>query len=122
MGLAGLRRIAPAAARHVHTITGKGIVYTLWSAELLAEALQQGHPQAYDHLWQDRYGCELMTGSATLSSLVLVGRAYEIVFQLMMTVAVSRSKSRDLEIPTCKSTTQGINLTQEARVDDLEKE
>jgi flavin-dependent dehydrogenase len=72
------------AAGHVHPITGEGIVYALWSAELLAKALRRGDPQIYEDLWREKYGTELMAASsALLLSATLSGnRAYEIVFQL----------------------------------------
>jgi hypothetical protein len=69
MGAAGLRRIAPVAARHVHPLTGEGIVYALWRAELLAEAFRQGDPHLYDNLWRKRYGRGLMATSDMLRPL-----------------------------------------------------
>ena len=38
------------AAGHVHPITGEGIAYALWSAEMLAEAFGQGNPQHYERM------------------------------------------------------------------------
>jgi flavin-dependent dehydrogenase len=72
------------AAGHVHPITGEGIAYALWSAELLAEALRRGDPQIYEHLWREKYGTELIAASnmLLLSAALSGNRAYEIVFQL----------------------------------------
>jgi len=54
------------AAGHVHPITGEGIAYALWSAELLAQAFAEGDPQAYEELWRVGYGQELANASQTL--------------------------------------------------------
>jgi flavin-dependent dehydrogenase len=54
------------AAGHVHPITGEGIAYALWSAELLAKALRRGDPQIYEDLWREKYGTELMAASGAL--------------------------------------------------------
>ena len=71
------------AAGHVHPITGEGIAYALWSAELLAQAFADGDPVAYEELWRARYGQELARASEMLrqSTASNVG-AYEILFHL----------------------------------------
>ncbi len=76
------------AAGHVHPITGEGIAYALWSAELLAEAFARGGPQAYDSLWHEAYGHGLMAASAMLSGAGSDKGAYEFVFQLAMAMAL----------------------------------
>jgi flavin-dependent dehydrogenase len=42
------------AAAHVNPITGEGIAYALWSAELLVEAFRQGESQVYESLCRER--------------------------------------------------------------------
>ena len=70
-------------------ITGEGIAYALWSAELLAEAFGQGDPQIYESLWRERYGHGLLAVSDMLRPVDLDIGAYEIVFQLAMATALS---------------------------------
>jgi flavin-dependent dehydrogenase len=76
------------AAAHVHPITGEGIAYALWSAELLAEVFRQGEPQIYDRLWRERYGRGLLAASNMLSRLERDVGAYEIIFQVAMAAAL----------------------------------
>ncbi len=77
------------AAGHVHPITGEGIAYALWSAELLAQAFAEGDPVAYEELWRARYGQELARASEMLrqSTASNVG-AYEILFHLGLMAAI----------------------------------
>jgi flavin-dependent dehydrogenase len=83
------------AAGHVHPITGEGLLYALWSADLLAEAFGRGAPQAYDSLWREAYGRCLIAASTILSSMGSGYGAYELVFQLTMTMALqSTAKAR----------------------------
>ena len=77
------------AAGHVHPITGEGIAYALWSAELLAEAFGQGDPQVYEGLWRERYGRGFMAASGMLRPVDLDIGAYEIIFQVAMAMALS---------------------------------
>jgi flavin-dependent dehydrogenase len=77
------------AAGLVHPITGEGIAYALWSAELLAEAFRQGDPGSYQSLWREAYGAGLAAASIMLSSTGSDEGAYEIVFQLAMMIAFS---------------------------------
>jgi flavin-dependent dehydrogenase len=73
------------AAGHVHPITGEGIAYALWSAELLAEAFQEGEPLAYEKLWRARYGHELMRASEILHRSVNSSkRNYEILLHVTL--------------------------------------
>ena len=72
------------AAGHVHPITGEGIAYALWSAELLEKGLRQAETEAYDSLWRQEYGDQLSATSTMLARMNSVHGAYEIVFQLSM--------------------------------------
>ena len=77
------------AAGHVQPITGEGIAYALWSAELLAQAFAAGNPLAYEEMWRARYGQGLARASETLRTSVAsnVG-AYEILFHLNLMAAM----------------------------------
>jgi len=75
------------AAGHVHPITGEGIAYALWSAELLAEAFSQGEPGCYESLWRKRYGGGLVAAGGLLSGMDKEHGAYEVVFQMTMAAA-----------------------------------
>jgi geranylgeranyl reductase family protein len=48
------------AAGHVNPITGEGILYALWSAELASRALTEGNPGKFDVLWKKEYYPELV--------------------------------------------------------------
>ena len=76
-------------AGHVHPITGEGIAYTLWSAELLAEALGRGDPQVYEGRWREEYGQGLMAASTMSCGVGSDNGGYEVVFQLAMAMALS---------------------------------
>jgi flavin-dependent dehydrogenase len=77
------------AAGHVHPITGEGIIYALWSAELLAQAFSGGDPLAYEALWRSRYGWELARASQALQLDRAVGAgAYEVLFQMGLMAAL----------------------------------
>jgi flavin-dependent dehydrogenase len=78
------------AAGHVHPLTGEGIIYALWSAELLAEAFRQGEPGAYDVLWRQEYGNGFAGASEILATLGSDGGVYELSFQLTMAMALLR--------------------------------
>ena len=80
------------AAAHVHPITGEGIAYALWSAELLAEAFRQGDPQIYDNLWREQYGPGFLAASNLLSPVNQDIGAYEIIFQMAMAAALKIPK------------------------------
>jgi len=75
------------AAGHVHPLNGEGIAYALWSAELLAEALEHGEPQLYESRWRQEYGSAMMAASAVLSSAGSGDGRYELIFQLAMAMA-----------------------------------
>lgn len=77
------------AAGHVHPLTGEGIAYALWSAELLDASLGHRGPLAYEGLWQERYGNRLRAASTMLSSSGGRPEGYEIAFQIVMAVASS---------------------------------
>jgi flavin-dependent dehydrogenase len=48
------------AAGHVHPLTGEGVLYALWSAELASQAVYAGDTRLYDSLWREEYGNELV--------------------------------------------------------------
>ncbi|MBN1139195.1 MAG: hypothetical protein JXM73_21635 [Anaerolineae bacterium] len=77
------------AAGHVHPLTGEGIAYALWSAELLAQALAGGEPMAYDNLWREHYGRALMASGEMLCRAGEAQGAYEVVLHLMTATAFS---------------------------------
>ena len=70
-------------------MTGEGIAYALWSAELLAQAFQQGAPQAYEALWRERLGRGLLAASGLLRRVERNIGAYEVAFQVAMATALS---------------------------------
>jgi len=76
------------AAGHVHPLTGEGITYALWSAELLAEAIGQGDPQVYEVLWREEFGDQLQATGALVSATGLVEGGYEAVYQMAMVTAL----------------------------------
>jgi len=47
------------AAGHVNPVTGEGILYALWSAELAAIAIREDNPSRFDALWRSEYLPEL---------------------------------------------------------------
>jgi flavin-dependent dehydrogenase len=51
------------AGGFVDTLTGEGIIYAAWSADLLADAFLAGRPAAYDHAWRKAFGWHLMSGA-----------------------------------------------------------
>jgi len=75
------------AAGHVQPITGEGIAYALWSAELLAEAIARGKPQVYEDLWRNAYGRQFAAASSLLARTNSVRGVYETVFHLAMATA-----------------------------------
>jgi hypothetical protein len=72
----------------VHPLTGEGIAYGLWSAELLAEGMHQGDPQSYEELWRRAYGASFAPASAGLSSAQAHASGYELTFQLFIGMAL----------------------------------
>jgi len=79
------------AAGHVQPITGEGIAYALWSADLLGGAFGQGNPQHYESMWRDDYGAGF--GAASTMSTGTGGGCYEVVFQLAMAMALANPGS-----------------------------
>lgn len=71
------------AAGHAQPISGEGIAYALWSAELLAQAFCDGDPLTYEALWRAAYGQQLVATSEMLrqGAEIQVG-AYEFLFHL----------------------------------------
>jgi flavin-dependent dehydrogenase len=77
------------AAGHVHPLTGEGIAYALWSAELLAEALRQGDQQLYERRWRQEYGQGFVATSEMLErTRSTEGTTYEVMFHLAMALAL----------------------------------
>ena len=76
------------AAAHVNPMTGEGIAYALWSAELLAQAFQQEDPQVYESLWRSEYGRGLLAASGMLRRVQRNVGAYELAFQVAMAMAL----------------------------------
>jgi geranylgeranyl reductase family protein len=50
------------AAGHVDPITGEGILYALWSAEVAHEAIANKNLKLFDKLWREEYGKDLIMG------------------------------------------------------------
>jgi len=48
------------AAGHVDPMTGEGITYALWSAELASKAIINNDPSSFDMLWRKEYGNNLI--------------------------------------------------------------
>lgn len=48
------------AAGHVDSLTGEGILYALWGAELAAEAIYDDNLSSFDMLWKEAYGDSLI--------------------------------------------------------------
>lgn len=44
------------AAGHVDSLTGEGIPYSLWGAELASDAISNDDIQSFDSLWKNAYG------------------------------------------------------------------
>jgi flavin-dependent dehydrogenase len=81
------------AAGHVHPITGEGIAYALWSAELLAQAFQQEDLQVYEGLWRERYGRGFLAAGGMLRRVERNVGAYEIAFQVAMAMALPENQA-----------------------------
>lgn len=80
------------AAGHVHPLTGEGIAYARWSADLLADALAQGEPIAYEQMWREEYGRGFVASSKMLSATGGTKGAYEVAFQLALTLDLPDSR------------------------------
>jgi flavin-dependent dehydrogenase len=50
------------AAGHVDPITGEGILYAMWGAELAAKTITNHNIQEFDTLWRKEYGYDLLEG------------------------------------------------------------
>jgi len=48
------------AAGHVDPLTGEGIPYALWGAELASEAIRRGDILSFDTHWKQAYGKDLI--------------------------------------------------------------
>jgi len=69
------------AAGHVDPVSGEGITYALWSAELAAQAIIQGTPQVFDKLWRQEYG-RILYGSCASKDLFYNKHLLEITFKI----------------------------------------
>jgi geranylgeranyl reductase len=47
------------AAGHVDPVRGEGIIYAMWGASLLADAVIEGRPETYEDRWRDAFGGSL---------------------------------------------------------------
>jgi hypothetical protein len=56
--------------------------------DLLAQALSEGDPEIYEDLWRQQFGNRLMATGVALSAAGSDGRAYEILFQVAMAMAL----------------------------------
>jgi flavin-dependent dehydrogenase len=74
------------AAGHVHPIVGEGIPYALWSAKLLAEAIKEKHPLAYEQLWRTRYGHGFIRTSEILHRSV---NSYKMNYEVLLHFALA---------------------------------
>lgn len=75
------------AAGHVDPISGEGIRYAIWSAELAAEAIIDGNPAKFDVLWRNAYYQDFVR-AIRLFKFVYNSRLLELWVML-----VSRSKT-----------------------------
>ena len=78
------------AAGHVYPPTGEGIVYALWSADLLADAFLQHNPELYESLWRERYGGTLASAAEMVRGVGAQEGAFEMVFHLALAMAFPR--------------------------------
>jgi len=51
------------AAGHVDPITGEGITYAMWSAEIASKAIGKNDVLLFDKMWKKAYGYNLIKGS-----------------------------------------------------------
>jgi len=51
------------AAGFVDTMTGEGILYAVWSADLLADAMLKSQPNLYEQAWRKAFGRHLYLGA-----------------------------------------------------------
>lgn len=51
------------AAGFCDTLTGEGILYAVWSADLFADAFVKGRPEQYERSWRKAFGLHLLTGA-----------------------------------------------------------
>jgi flavin-dependent dehydrogenase len=75
------------AAGHVLPLTGEGIAYALWSADLLAESLNRGEPMAYEGLWREHSGQALISAGKMLCRAGPAQGAYEMLLQFALAMA-----------------------------------
>lgn len=57
------------AAGFCDTLTGEGILYAVWSADLLAKAILKGKPKSYETSWRWAFGSHLLFGSVLMKWL-----------------------------------------------------
>ena len=51
------------AAGHVNPVTGEGITFALWSAEIANKAILEDNVESYNQKWREEYGAHLVSGS-----------------------------------------------------------
>jgi len=64
------------AAGHVDPITGEGIFYAMESGRLAAQAILSGDISAYDRLWRESYGYQLMEKARTMHDVLKLTEAF----------------------------------------------
>jgi len=82
------------AAGFCDTLTGEGILYAIWSADLLADAYLRGAPAAYDAAWRKSFGWHLRTG-AWASSHFFSPRKIDLLFTAITVCPTLRGQMTD---------------------------
>jgi len=89
------------AAGHVHPITGEGISYALWSAELASQAIIASDLRLYDLIWKEEYGKELIQASSskrflykpdTLDRIVTFAKKNHVFYGISLEMLTSNEK------------------------------
>ncbi len=55
------------AAGHVNPLTGDGLIYALWSADIAAQAITAGDMRLYEILWRKEYGDALQKAADSIN-------------------------------------------------------
>jgi flavin-dependent dehydrogenase len=95
------------AAGHVDAVTGEGILYALWGADVLADALLSDAPRTYEARWRDHFGRDLRR-AATASRSFYARGAMERIFHVAQRSATLRALLMDLmaDQPSYRETAQ----------------
>jgi flavin-dependent dehydrogenase len=83
------------AAGHVDAVTGEGILYAIWGADVLADAILSDAPRTYEARWRDAYGRDLRR-AATASRSFYARGAMERVFRVAQRSPTLRALLMDL--------------------------